>query len=381
MLFNRHMLSGFMKTKLLSKLILNIYSPHVVHVFHIFASSVVFVAFSLNTAQTAHIIHVHHIFSNDNHSSNKRVIKKQVVATTPPPKPKSTPKPPPPSPQPTSSVSAPSASVNTPVSTATKSASTSAPATVSSVAASPGKSVGSLSPTPTSSSSTSSSSTTSSTSSSSSTVPANSYTSTNWAGYVALSATYTAINADWTIPTVTGISGETTADASWIGIGGVKSSDLIQIGTEDTVSPSGVQSNAVFYELLPNSPVYPTTINVQAGDIISASIAEISTDLWTISITDKTTNVIYSTNVTYSSSYSSAEWIEEDPSYSDGSLVPFDNFHSLLFNQGQVTANNVVSTIAGSSASMITLVDSSNNPVATPSTLDSTGTSFSVTRN
>jgi hypothetical protein len=62
------------------------------------------------------------------------------------------------------------------------------------------------------------------------TIP-NQGTSHNWSGYAATNGNYTAVSATWTVPSVG--SGDAGVGASWVGIGGVNSRDLIQAGTED----------------------------------------------------------------------------------------------------------------------------------------------------
>jgi hypothetical protein len=205
------------------------------------------------------------------------------------------------------------------------------------------------------------------------------YTSTNWSGYMATTGSFSAITGSWTVPTVTGPAGETSADSAWIGIGGVSSSDLIQVGTEDSVSPSGQASYAGFYELLPESSITIPNLSVNAGDQMSAVLTEVSTGEWTITITDLTNNESFTINKAYSSSNSSAEWIEEDPSYSFRRQIPFDTFGSVAFSSGSTVTNNGTVNIAGSSAEPVTMVNQSDSPVATPSSLS--GSSFSVVRN
>lgn len=194
-------------------------------------------------------------------------------------------------------------------------------------------------------------------------------------------STYTAVSGSWVAPSPTGNSTNTSADASWIGIGGVSTSDLIQVGTENTVSSSGTVSTAAFYELLPNAPIYPTTITITPGDSISAAISEISGGTWSIRLTDVTTSKAFSTTVSYTSSHTSAEWIEEDPMYSSGTLVPFDYFGLAPFSSSSATANGAAVNLTTGSAQAIELVDSTGKPRAVPSVIASDNASFSVQRN
>ena len=155
----------------------------------------------------------------------------------------------------------------------------------------------------------------------------------NWAGYAAESGTFTSVTGSWIVPTVNE-SGDTSADAAWIGIGGISSDDLIQVGTQNIVTPDGQVQSSAFYELLPDTSQPLNEININPGDSISASINEVSSGQWTISLVDNTNGQSFNQNVEYNSSLSSAEWIEEDPS--DGtSEIPFDNFGSINFRPGR----------------------------------------------
>jgi hypothetical protein len=207
---------------------------------------------------------------------------------------------------------------------------------------------------------------------------ATSYTSTNWSGYLATSGSFTAISGSWNVPTVTGNDTSTSADSTWIGIGGVTTSDLIQIGTQDIVTASGQISTSAFYEILPASSQPISTITVSLGDSMSASIAETASGQWVLNIVDNTNKESNTTSLAYVSSLSSAEWIEEDPSYSFRRQIPFDNFHGISFTDGSTMENNTTLSIAGSSAQPVTMVNNADQTIAAPSAIGSDGASFSV---
>lgn len=243
------------------------------------------------------------------------------------------------------------------------------------VTPSPRSNVKTLKPAPPSSTSTSSGSSNAGSASPSQQV---SYTSTNWSGYLATDATFTSVSGSWVVPTATGNGRTVTADGTWIGIGGVTSSDLIQVGTNDTVRANGQVSSAAFYELLPASATTISTLAVSPGDSMSAVLSEIAAGQWSISITDQTTHQTFTTTVTYSSSHSSAEWIEEDPSFASGGLIPFDNFGSVTFTGAANVLDGKAATIEASNAAPVTLVDASGRPEAVPSALSAS--SFTVTQ-
>lgn len=205
------------------------------------------------------------------------------------------------------------------------------------------------------------------------------YTSTNWSGYLAAAGGYTGIAGVWTVPKATGVGRRTSADSAWIGIGGVTTGDLIQIGTQDSVFPNGTETASAFYELLPGAAQTITTLVVTPGDSIAASLTEVSSGQWRLTISDTTAKQSYSTTVAYNSSHSSAEWIEEDPSTAFGRLIPLDVFSPVNFSTTTLTGSTGNLSAAASNAQPVTMITAPNQPVAVPSALSSDGSSFTVT--
>jgi hypothetical protein len=182
------------------------------------------------------------------------------------------------------------------------------------------------------------------------------------------------------VPTVSGNGATESGDSSWIGIGGVFDNDLIQTGTENTAYPDGHIETFAFYEMLPDPALLITGMPVSAGDSMSANIHETSLNHWVITITDNTTGQSFNKAVAYTSNHSSAEWIEEDPSYVDGSMVPFDNFGTTFFTGSTATNNGASGTIATIGGKPITMLNQSGQPIAVPSVLNGAGSGFSVTQ-
>lgn len=202
--------------------------------------------------------------------------------------------------------------------------------------------------------------------------------SRNWSGYVSNNGTYTSVTGTWTVPQVT-TTDHTATDATWIGIGGVSSSDLIQSGTQNVVTPAGQVTTTAFYEILPDPSTPITSLTVKPGDSVTATITEQGTGQWSISFKDNNTGQSYQTSVTYNSSVSSAEWIEEAPS-NGVSVLPLDNFGTLPFSNGSTTLNGSQVSISGSNAHAVTMLNNQGQALATPSSLESDGASFSVSR-
>ncbi len=208
-----------------------------------------------------------------------------------------------------------------------------------------------------------------------------SYTSTNWAGWMSTVGTFTSVSGSWTAPRVSGNGRSTSADATWIGIGGVSSNDLIQVGTMNSVSAGGRVTTWAFYELLPAFAQTISTVSVAPGDSLSASVSEVSPGQWTISLTNNTNGQSFTQTFAYASSRSSAEWIQEDPSNAQDQLVPLDNFGTATFTNGMTTSSGVSRNILNSLAVPITLVNNAGQALVTTSSLSGGGSSFSVTHN
>jgi len=202
--------------------------------------------------------------------------------------------------------------------------------------------------------------------------------SRNWSGYVASNATYSSVKGTWTIPQPT-TSNHTATDATWVGIGGATNTDLIQSGTQNVINPSGQVSTTAFYELLPNASIPITSISVKPGDSVTVSISQQSTNQWLINFTDNTNGQNYQNSLSYNSSLSSAEWIEEAPSNGQ-SVLPLDNFGTLQFSNGAKTQNGTQESTSASGAHSVTMVNNTGQALATPSTLGSDGASFIITR-
>lgn len=206
--------------------------------------------------------------------------------------------------------------------------------------------------------------------------------SLNWSGY-AVTPTgggITAVSSTFTVPSA-GLAPPGFA-ATWTGIGGYNTSDLIQAGASEDSAPSnpllGDQYYA-WYELLPASETQLTgctgdaNCTVTPGDNMTVNISQVSGDTWSISMTDAG-KWSWSQDVTYASSESSGEWILEAPT-----LVA----QTLLANVGTVhfgptstyTAGGVTHTIAEGDPTQIFLSPGVVNE-ATPSALASDGQSF-----
>ena len=200
--------------------------------------------------------------------------------------------------------------------------------------------------------------------------------SSNWSGYAASGGTFTSVTATWTVPTVTATS--SGADATWVGIGGLTSNDLIQAGTQAMVDGSGTVEYSSWIEMLPQSS-RNVPLSVSAGDSVTVTIAQQTGNDWLITMKNNTTKGTYSVTVQYSSSNSSAEWVQEAPSVGRG-LVSLDQFGTVQFSGASAVRDGKTMSLSALGAKAITMINGLGQAIAQPSTIATDGSSFTVAR-
>ena len=221
-------------------------------------------------------------------------------------------------------------------------------------------------------------------------VRANTNQSSNWFGYNQGSLEqggklFTSITGDWTVPTVsTHTAGQDEDSSDWIGIGGgcvdagctVTDSTLIQTGTEQDVT-GGVASYSAWWELVP-APSISISMTVGPGDHMHASIAELvaGSNVWTITIQDVTRNESFAQTVPYSSTFLTAEWIEETPLIlgTNAGFAALPNLTSPVFDLA--TVNGAPANLK--SSEQMQLIDSNSNVIGTASSPDSDADGFNA---
>jgi len=200
--------------------------------------------------------------------------------------------------------------------------------------------------------------------------------SRNWSGYVATGGTYTSVTGTWVIakpdPKTPGV------DATWVGIGGANTTDLVQAGTEATVSPDGTVTYDAWTETLPQA-TRTVTLSVSAGDTVSVTLTEQTAGSWLIEIKNVTTGRSYTTTIRYSSSKTSAEWIEEAPSLGRG-IAPLDSFGTVTFSAASTVVDGKKETLKAAGAKAVTMTNGAGQALAVPTAIASDGASFSVDR-
>jgi hypothetical protein len=162
--------------------------------------------------------------------------------------------------------------------------------------------------------------------------------SDDWSGFAVTGAvnSVTAVTGSWVVPAATCDSGEqrNTGASFWVGIDGYTSPTVEQIGTDsDCNNGSGIYY--AWYEFVPAQGETITSITVQPGDVMSASVSY-EGNQFTATITDERTNETFSiSKVLAEAQRNSAEWIAEDNSY------VFTNFGTVQFGN---TATGVTAT-------------------------------------
>src|SRR3989441_2038033 len=200
--------------------------------------------------------------------------------------------------------------------------------------------------------------------------------SSNWSGYAANGGAFTSVTATWTVPTVSATS--SGADATWVGIGGLTSNDLLQAGTQAMVDGSGTVEYSSWIEMLPQSS-RNVPLTVSAGDSVTVTITQQSGNDWLISIKNNTTGGTYNVTVQYRSSTTSAERVQEAPSVGRG-LISLDQFGTVQFSRASAIRDGKAMSLGALSAKAITMINGQGQAIAQPSTVASDGSSFTVAR-
>jgi hypothetical protein len=158
----------------------------------------------------------------------------------------------------------------------------------------------------------------------------------------------------------------------------VTGTDLIQAGTQATVTGSGAVTYSAWTEILPDY-ARPTPLEVNPGDSITVTITEQTSGVWLIIMVNNTTRDSYEKTLRYDSSRSSAEWIQEAPS-TDRGIIPLSDFGTVRFLAGSAVRDGVSLGLSDLGAEPVAMINRAGQALAIPSTLGSDGSSFAVTR-
>jgi hypothetical protein len=165
--------------------------------------------------------------------------------------------------------------------------------------------------------------------------------SSNWSGYVIGNGPYTYVSGSFNVPDLYATPSATYA-SEWAGIDGFSDSDLIQAGVEEVYDPT---TNLVYlqawWEILPAAET-PIAMSVLPGDSVTVAISQVSSTVWSIELTNNTSDQTFETEQTYTGPQSSVEWIVEAPEIGDaistlGDYTPNVTFSNLTSSGTQNT--------------------------------------------
>jgi hypothetical protein len=219
---------------------------------------------------------------------------------------------------------------------------------------------------------------------------ANASKSNNWFGYNQGSqergTKFHSIAGDWTVPRARQHSkGHAESSSTWIGIGGgctdakctQGDETLIQTGTEQDVSAAGKPSYSAWWEVIP-APSLTISMKVRPGDHMRASINEApkGTEVWHIRLQDLTRHETFKKTVPYTSTYATAEWIEETPIVigTNAGLADLPRLSRTTFDRARVNG----SPAGLRAAERILLTTSSGKVIGTPSAPDPQHNGFAL---
>jgi Peptidase A4 family len=204
--------------------------------------------------------------------------------------------------------------------------------------------------------------------------------STNWSGYAddnSAGNTYATVTGSWTEPSVS-CSRQTSLAAFWVGIDGYSSDSVEQDGT---LAECYLGSAYYFswWEMYPSNAIQVVGESVSPGDSISTSVVRSGTS-YTLKVADSThpANSFSTTQTCSSCANSSAEWIAEAPSGSNG-VYPLSDFHTWTETGATATSGSKSGVISTFPDDEITMIDSAGRVKAQPGALNSSGNGFSVT--
>lgn len=197
-------------------------------------------------------------------------------------------------------------------------------------------------------------------------------TSTNWSGSVAFVAggdSVSWVEGAWTVPDPADPKGGKSAyySSAWVGIDGWNSPDVLQAGTESEFV-NGSKNVYAWWEWYPNYEVGISNFPVSAGDTMYCLICVSSPTTATIYLTNDNTDQTMSFSITAPGGTTlvgnCAEWIVETPSVG-GSPTTLPDYGTVFFDEAYGYTKNKAN-VDGYTGTPITLVDSANRPLSTP---------------
>jgi Peptidase A4 family len=165
--------------------------------------------------------------------------------------------------------------------------------------------------------------------------------SENWAGAVLVGTGYTAVSAEFTVPTPSssGLGIGQFCAAAWVGLDGdTCETSILQTGVDFCVE-DGITSYDAWYEWYPAYSYDFTGITIDAGDVVKVSVVADSTTSGVATVENvskgETVSHTFVLEVDALCEWN-AEWIVEDFEEGD-SLVNFADFGTVTFSDCEAT--------------------------------------------
>lgn len=189
--------------------------------------------------------------------------------------------------------------------------------------------------------------------------------SSNWAGAVLIGTGYTAVTAEFTVPTpsipIGGSTDKQYCASAWVGIDGdTCGTAILQTGIDFCIQGGSVSYDA-WYEWYPDYAYDFSGISLAAGDVIKVTVDASSKTAGTATVentsTGKSVTHSFDGGVDGDLCEYNAEWIVEDFE-SNNSLVPFANFGTVTFSNAEATDSG--SSVGPSGATLIDIRQSNS---------------------
>ena len=200
-------------------------------------------------------------------------------------------------------------------------------------------------------------------------------TSLNWSGYASINSTFTDAKGSWVQPAAT-CNGKSTYSSFWVGLDGYSSNTVEQLGTEADCS-KGKPVYYAWWEIFPDPSRMIGRFVVTPGATYTAEVQVVAGDL-TLTLSGGGNQPFSFGTGLGNASLSSAEWIAEAPSMCAKSCreLPLTDFGAVNFSDA--SANGGPIDDSAWSFDPLTMVTGNGTAKATPSSLDPTGSAFSI---
>jgi Peptidase A4 family len=210
--------------------------------------------------------------------------------------------------------------------------------------------------------------------------------STNWSGYAVTGSGFTSVSSSWIVPTTTcnGVQNNQYGYAAiWVGIDGYISDSVEQSGTLGYCLGNRSAYYA-WFEFYPNPMMEITSVPVNPGNSMTATVTYGANGRFTLTITNNSTGRSYTASEAVNgAARSSAEWIVEAPCCTNnGGILPLADFGTATFTNASAAESGTSGTIAsfGSNAVEVNKLGSNSSPqLSNCSLLNNAGNSFSCT--